>query len=227
MWNLSYSHSTHARQSDCHQLGSLDKRGDQMVSIHDSFLQADCKQVEVVPLMMVVKSQLGRSLTIWSPRIKKGERKGLHLSSGFSAGNEGYTALGDSYSAGVGAGDLSRGSCQQAKTSSWPYYISQKLVIFQGFTLAACSGATTKDVYDQISGLSPAAKAAKLITITVGGNDILFANTLIECSGPDGKLFEQVPCDLSKARAALSLLPGDGVLWQFSRLPMCAVTYVC
>jgi lysophospholipase L1-like esterase len=78
-----------------------------------------------------------------------------------------YVALGDSYAAGYGGGDES-GPCAQSP-NSYP----DQLDGWHGIVLtenAACSGATTADVL--ASQLTPLTKKTKLVTISIGGNDL-------------------------------------------------------
>ncbi len=90
-----------------------------------------------------------------------------------------YVALGDSYSAGVGAGSYvsSSGSCDRS-TRSYPQ-------LWAGthhpaaYTFVACSGATTGSVIgSQLSALS---SATTLVSITVGGNDVGFSSVMETC----------------------------------------------
>jgi lysophospholipase L1-like esterase len=96
-----------------------------------------------------------------------------------------YVALGDSYSAGVGAGgyDTSSGSCSRSPRSYAPLWATSHAVT--SFTFAACSGATTDDVRNnQLGGLGG---GTTLVTITIGGNDAGFVNVVTTCVlGTDG-----------------------------------------
>jgi hypothetical protein len=87
-----------------------------------------------------------------------------------------YVALGDSYSAGVGAGGNS-GSCDQspnAYTALWA-----KANSLASYTSAACSGATTSDVIN--SQLSSLSSSTTLVSITIGGNDVGFSSIMETC----------------------------------------------
>ncbi|MGD7733136.1 SGNH/GDSL hydrolase family protein [Propionibacteriaceae bacterium G57] len=89
-----------------------------------------------------------------------------------------YAALGDSYSAGVGAGG-SINDCYQSQ-KGYPALIASST----GWVLdyRACSGAVVNDVRTkQLPGVS---STTNKITISVGGNDIGFADTLTECAKP-------------------------------------------
>jgi lysophospholipase L1-like esterase len=87
-----------------------------------------------------------------------------------------YVALGDSYAAGVGSGGS--GECRRsasAHPSLWNDAHSPA-----AFRFVACSGATTQDVLDeQVASLS---SVTTLVTLTVGGNDIGFADVMTTCT---------------------------------------------
>ncbi|MEW1655400.1 MULTISPECIES: SGNH/GDSL hydrolase family protein [unclassified Streptomyces] len=92
----------------------------------------------------------------------------------------GYVALGDSYSAGVGAGsyDSSSGSCKRS-TKAYPALWAAAHSP-SSFSFTACSGARTGDV---VSGqLGPLSSATSLVSITIGGNDAGFADTMQTCA---------------------------------------------
>ncbi|MFE6688713.1 SGNH/GDSL hydrolase family protein [Streptomyces sp. NPDC057743] len=94
--------------------------------------------------------------------------------------NGGYVALGDSYSAGVGAGsyDSGSGSCKRS-TKAYPALWAAAHSP-SSFSFAACSGARTGDV---VSGqLGTLSSATSLVSITIGGNDAGFADTMTTCA---------------------------------------------
>jgi lysophospholipase L1-like esterase len=88
-----------------------------------------------------------------------------------------YVALGDSYSAGVGAGNNDGTSCDRstnAYPSKWASAHSPA-----SFQFVACSGATTDDVLNsQVGALSA---RTSLASITIGGNDVGFSSVLQTC----------------------------------------------
>jgi lysophospholipase L1-like esterase len=94
-----------------------------------------------------------------------------------AAAGANYVALGDSYSSGVGAGNLDGSSCQRstnAYPSKWAAAHSPA-----SFKFVACSGATTADVLNsQVSALS---SSTTLASITVGGNDAGFSDVMQTC----------------------------------------------
>ncbi|MET8700615.1 SGNH/GDSL hydrolase family protein [Kitasatospora sp. NPDC004723] len=90
-----------------------------------------------------------------------------------------YVALGDSYSAGVGAGGYTSesGSCKRS-TNAYAY-LWKNAHTPTSFKFVACSGARTGDVLNsQISALS---STTTLVSITIGGNDAGFADTMQTC----------------------------------------------
>lgn len=89
-----------------------------------------------------------------------------------------YVALGDSYSSGVGGGNCYGGGCMKSN-ASWAWCFAGDLSDNMLFTDDACSGATTGFVSDwELSDLDAQTLA---VTITVGGNDLDFANVLTRC----------------------------------------------
>jgi len=117
---------------------------------------------------------------------------------------ERYVALGDSYSSGTGTGtyDLD-GSCQRSRYA-YPALVAERRPNLK-LVFAACSGATTDDVLlTQASRLNG---ATRLVTITIGGNDVGFGDVFSACvqGGPAG-------CDAAISSAQQSIrtaLPGD------------------
>lgn len=101
-----------------------------------------------------------------------------------------YTALGDSYSAGEG-NDPFDGSCHRAQRTGSAYpRILPTLVGYVGApNFHACTGAVTADIWQrpqhgkqgqatQTAYLHP---SDRLVTLTVGGNDLHFSSILAEC----------------------------------------------
>ena len=96
-----------------------------------------------------------------------------------SAAGTTYAALGDSYSSGVGTGSYTLDSACKRSVYAYPYLWAQKHV---GTTLSfvACSGAKTSDLLaTQIQAVT---SATTLVTMTIGGNDIGFANLIYQCT---------------------------------------------
>jgi len=95
------------------------------------------------------------------------------------AATGGYVALGDSYSSGVGAGNYisSSGSCDRSPNAYSALYNNAHHP--SSYVSVACSGAKTTDVNaNQLAALS---SATGLVSITIGGNDVGFANIMQTC----------------------------------------------
>lgn len=93
-----------------------------------------------------------------------------------------YAALGDSYSSGVGTGSYTLDSACKRSVYAYPYLWAQR---HAGTTLSfvACSGAKTSDLLaNQIQAVTT---ATDLVTMTIGGNDIGFANLIYQCTLSD------------------------------------------
>jgi len=99
-----------------------------------------------------------------------------------SAAGTTYAALGDSFSSGVGTGSYTLNSTCKRGVYAYPYLWAQQ---HAGTTLSfvACSGAKTSDVLStQIQAVTT---ATTLVTMTIGGNDIGFANLIYQCTLSD------------------------------------------
>lgn len=94
-----------------------------------------------------------------------------------------YTALGDSYASGVGAGrnDPSSGACLRSENN----YPNQWAFRHSDWVLrdVTCSGATIADVREK--QLSAVTEETNLVTVTVGGNDAQFASVARACLTED------------------------------------------
>jgi lysophospholipase L1-like esterase len=97
-----------------------------------------------------------------------------------SAGN--YAALGDSYSSGVGTNSYTLDSACKRSVYAYPYLWAQR---HAGTTLSfvACSGAKTSDLL--ASQIQAVTSTTSLVTLTIGGNDIGFANLIYQCTLSD------------------------------------------
>jgi len=113
----------------------------------------------------------------------KGDKPGKPGGGGGGSGGGGgtteleYAALGDSFAAGVGAGSYLETSCYTS-SKSYPKLLDgdadKRLVAFP-----ACSGRDTADVIGRQIAAIP--NTAKLVTVTVGGNDVGFADVMQNC----------------------------------------------
>ncbi|OLF17978.1 SGNH/GDSL hydrolase family protein [Actinophytocola xanthii] len=91
-----------------------------------------------------------------------------------------YTALGDSYSSGVGTRTYypDSGSCYRSPRA-YPVLVAQQLGA--PLTFAACSGAEVPDVLNQLGSLNA---STAYVTVSVGGNDAGFADVITQCALP-------------------------------------------
>jgi lysophospholipase L1-like esterase len=127
-----------------------------------------------------------------SGRVATGSAKGVP-----TALLPNYVALGDSYSSGEGnapfysSSDTGSDQCHRSP-GAYPALLSSKLTSLN-FVFVACSGATTGNVWEsgdapepvatdpeglQIDHLTP---GTKIVTISIGGNDLGFSNVLKAC----------------------------------------------
>ncbi|WP_344312389.1 SGNH/GDSL hydrolase family protein [Fodinicola feengrottensis] len=91
-----------------------------------------------------------------------------------------YTALGDSYSSGVGTRSYTYDNTS-CKRSNYAYPVLDAQRLGLTLTFAACSGARVPDVLNQLGSLS--ASTAD-VTVTVGGNDAGFSSVITQCAKP-------------------------------------------
>jgi lysophospholipase L1-like esterase len=89
-----------------------------------------------------------------------------------------YVSLGDSYSSGAGAPPYLSGGCTRSNNSYAAQWAATHPV--SSFSFVACGGATTDDVL--ASQVSAVTANTDLVTITIGGNDVGFANTMVNCT---------------------------------------------
>ncbi|MEV5138714.1 SGNH/GDSL hydrolase family protein [Streptomyces syringium] len=116
-----------------------------------------------------------------------------------------YVALGDSYSSGVGAGGYigSSGDCKRSSKSYPALWAAANAPA--SFSFTACSGARTGDVLSR--QLAPLSTSTGLVSISVGGNDAGFADTMSTCVfGSDSTCLDRV----AQARTYIDgTLPGQ------------------
>lgn len=92
-----------------------------------------------------------------------------------------FVALGDSYSAGLGAGNYNDDpNCRKSKDGGFPQLFAKaQTAPFGKVTDASCSGAVINDVrYEQVNALS---ETTGTVTLTVGGNDAGWTDSLRGC----------------------------------------------
>jgi hypothetical protein len=91
----------------------------------------------------------------------------------------GYVALGDSYSSGVGAGSYDSGSGDCRRSAKAYPHLWNAANSPSTFDFTACSGARTDEVLN--SQLGPLDAGTGLVSISIGGNDAGFADTMTTC----------------------------------------------
>jgi lysophospholipase L1-like esterase len=123
-----------------------------------------------------------------------------------------YVALGDSYSAGLGAGDYSGGSCERSARAYSALWAAAHDPV--SYVSQACADATTGSV---ISGqLSALGRATTLVSLTIGGNDVGFVRVMTTCvllptsscvsavHGAEIKIRNALPGELDQVLTAIS-----------------------
>jgi lysophospholipase L1-like esterase len=128
--------------------------------------------------------------------------------SGSALAADKYVALGDSYSAGNGANSANLDASCNRNTYAYPYLLAQQKGLALSFV--ACSGAVTGDVINnQVNAIT---SDTKLVTITIGGNDIGFTNLIIACTtlgcasqiaSSQNQINTQLPAKLDATYAAI------------------------
>ena len=93
-----------------------------------------------------------------------------------------YVALGDSFSSGVGTGSYTLSSSCRRSVYAYPCLVSQQRPN-TSLAFAACSGATTSDV--MTSQIQAVTATTSIVTVTIGGNDIHFADLIVQCTLSD------------------------------------------
>jgi lysophospholipase L1-like esterase len=128
--------------------------------------------------------------------------------SGSALAADRYVALGDSYSSGVGANSSNLDLLCMRNTYSYPYLLAQQ----KGYALSfpACGGAVTGDVINkQAASLTT---DTKLVTITIGGNDVGFVNLILACTtlgcqsqidSSNSQIANQLPAKLNSTYATI------------------------
>ncbi len=91
---------------------------------------------------------------------------------------------GDSYSSGVGGGGTITGGTCIRSSNTWGQ-VYARLVRAKGLTVnvnnVACAGGVVPDLDGQINAVTP---QTDLVLLTIGGNDVGFANIVVQCFAP-------------------------------------------
>jgi GDSL-like Lipase/Acylhydrolase family len=99
-----------------------------------------------------------------------------------------YTALGDSYSAGEGNGPFD-GSCHRAERDAYPRILADLVDYISFPDFHACTSAVTADVWKRAQPEKPKQQVQtsyvsdtdRLVTMTIGGNDLGFSTIVKTC----------------------------------------------
>lgn len=124
-----------------------------------------------------------------------------------------YAALGDSYSAGNGAYSTNLDFFCGRNTYAYPYLVAQQRPDTD-LTFVACQGATTDDI---VGGQDRSLGAdTDYVSLTIGGNDIGFADLILSCTGSyspgceaqadeaNAAIANELPAKLDRAYAAVA-----------------------
>jgi lysophospholipase L1-like esterase len=133
------------------------------------------EEISLSPPSLLSRIQLRAALTLAAAVLLAASA--LLLAAPARAQAVNYVALGDSYSSGLGAGSYSGGSCSRS-SKAYPQLWDNSHAP-ASFSFVACAGATTTDVAN--SQLSAVSASTSLISITIGGNDVGFANVMLTC----------------------------------------------
>jgi lysophospholipase L1-like esterase len=93
-----------------------------------------------------------------------------------------YVALGDSFSSGVGTGSYTLSASCRRGVYAYPWLVSQQRPN-TSLAFVACSGATTNDL--MASQIQSVTAETDIVTVTIGGNDIGFADLIVQCTLAD------------------------------------------
>jgi lysophospholipase L1-like esterase len=122
-----------------------------------------------------------------------------------------YVALGSSYAAGFGIQPqtTSAGSCGRSAVD-YPHLVAAKLRL--NLTDVSCGGAVTANALNTPQGSAPPQidavdSTTRLVTITIGGNDVGYIATAIECGQPGSTC--AATANPAQITAAFQALPGS------------------
>jgi lysophospholipase L1-like esterase len=113
-----------------------------------------------------------------------------------------YVALGDSYSSGVGAPPYLSGTCTRSNNSYARQWANTHEVT--SFQFAACGGATTDSLL--ASQIGAVTAGTDLVSVTIGGNDVGFADAVVSCTFGSDQDCENTLA--AGATQATTVLPG-------------------
>ena len=123
-----------------------------------------------------------------------------------------YVALGSSFASGPAIPEVADQSCLQS-TNNYPHLVAAKLKL--ALTDVSCGATTTDQILTQPNGTHPPQIDAvtpdtKLVTVTIGGNDVNYTVANLGCAAAGAKGESCVGTSLNPqdVDAALATLPG-------------------
>ncbi|KAH8812729.1 SGNH hydrolase-type esterase domain-containing protein [Xylogone sp. PMI_703] len=119
-----------------------------------------------------------------------------------------FAAVGDSFTAGIGSGDLYSDNDNSYECSRYSYTYPTIMNHFFGpsietFTYTACSGAITTGIFEQVNALD---EGQDLVILTAGGNDLCLSTMIDKCIA--GANPNEDDCDSAIAHAKSGLADG-------------------
>ncbi len=119
--------------------------------------------------------------------------------------------MGSSYAAGFGIQPQvpGAGSCGRSELD-YPHLVAARLHL--DLTDVSCGGAVTANALDTVQGSAPpqidaVTSKTRLVTMTIGGNDVNYVGTAIECGQPDSTCV--ATANPAETDAAFQALPGS------------------
>lgn len=120
-----------------------------------------------------------------------------------------YVNLGDSYSAGFGSGSIKPGPFDGCLQTTGPSHVTN-IDQLPGVKLtadAACTGFNTAQIAQVAAGVAPQLAEADLVTLTLGGNNLQWGETVAACAS--GSTAEKCQGMLKLGYASMPALRAD------------------
>ncbi|MFI1397932.1 SGNH/GDSL hydrolase family protein [Streptomyces sp. NPDC020681] len=125
---------------------------------------------------------LGGTALLFTSGATTPANAGTNNAAGISAPN--YVALGDSYASGAGLPQQTDAECRRSSQGYAGLLAGHYKA--RSFKNASCSGATTYSIWSRQGSKPPQVNALSadttLVTVTIGGNDIAFADIIKTCA---------------------------------------------
>lgn len=120
-----------------------------------------------------------------------------------------YVNLGDSYSAGFGSGSIKEGPFTGCAQTTGPSHVT-KIDQLPGVELTAdvaCAGYNTALIVQAAASVAPQLAQADLVTLTLGGNNLMWGETVAACA--NGSTAETCQAMLKLGYASMPALRAD------------------